>query len=291
MTQAPGSFRRRLGWVVALGVAALAASPLALGMQLIAPSAHGPLPGSASELEDAWDTVLAGVVHAGVVDYGAISARRATLYRLAAALGSVGPRTTPAAFPDRESAFAYYINAYNALVVLAVVDRDVRGGVHDVRGLIEPSSGMGFFWALRFRLDGEIVSLHGLETDTLRARFHDARVHAAIVCASRSCPRLAERAYRGTTLDAQLDEAARRFTSSPEHVRIGDASRTIDLSSIFSWYETDFTAEVEPSRGLGILAWIRAHQDPERRAELERAEAAGYRVTYADYDWRLNGYW
>ncbi len=291
MTASRGSLRRRFGWVAALGIVVLAASPIALGMHLIAPSVDGPLPDSAGELEDAWDAVLAGAVHDGVVDYRVIAERRATLHGIAAALGSVGPQSTPAAFPDRESALAYYVNAYNALVVLAVIDRDVRGGVHEVHGLIEPASGMGFFWALRFRLDGEIVSLHGLETDVLRARFHDARVHAAIVCASRSCPMLAERAYRGATLDAQLDEAARRFASSPEHVRVDDASRTIELSSIFSWYEDDFTAEVEPSTGSGVLAWIEAHRDPERRVELERAEAAGYRVAYAVYDWRLNGHW
>lgn len=284
--------RRRLAWLAAILALLVAATPPVLGMRIIAPTVDGPLARSAQELEDQRDAILDGAVREDEVDYRLIASRQEALERLAVGLASVGPRSTPAAFADRDSRLAYYINAYNTLVVLAIVQLHVRGGVHDVHGLIEPAAGMGFFWALRFRLDGELVSLHSLETGVIRARFDDARVHAALNCASRSCPALSSRAYRGATLDAQLEEATGRFVSSPFHVHVDDASRTLELSSIFQWYESDF---VEDARRLGepahVLSWAAAHAPADRRAAIERARAEDYDVRYTDYDWRLNGHW
>ncbi len=41
------------------------------------------------------------------------------------------------------------------------------------------------------------------------------RVHFAIVCASRSCPKLRSEVYHASRLDGQLDERARAFINDP----------------------------------------------------------------------------
>jgi len=283
--------RRRLGALAAIALAALAITPFALGVHFITAPTPSALPGSASDLEEEWDAILEGAVDGAEVDYAMLASRRPALDRLVHAYAEFGPDTHPEAFTSDGDALAYYVNAYNVLVVYAVLDRDVQQGVHDVHGLIEPVEGMGFFWALRFRLDGAWVSLHGLENDILRTRWQDARVHAAINCASRSCPALAAEAYRGVAIDAQLDEASARFASEPRHVQVDDGARVIALSSIFTWYASDF---IEDARAHGgepsALGWIALHADARAREAIERARAADYAVQYTDYDWSLNGH-
>jgi len=264
--------------VFALGGALALVAPAALGMQTLRADATADVPASAAALEARWDAILDGAVDDGVVDYGRLAERRDDLDRFVATLADFGPSTAPAAFAHEDARFAYYLNAYNALVVFAVLELDVRETVHEVHGPIEPVAGMGFFWAKRFVLDGQTLSLYTLEHDVLRAHFDDARLHAAIVCASESCPPLREGAYHAATLDAELDAAAARFTAPP-YVRAEPAEERLVISAIYDWYEDDFG---------DVLDWIARHaEDP---APIERARREGWTVTHADYDWSLNGH-
>ncbi len=286
--------RRRWGGPVALlaGAAALLAAawrPL-LGVHDVDGRPPPRAPSSARELEARWDAVLeGGVVADGVVDYARLRIRRDELASLVGALGVYGPRSAPAAYRARDARLAYYVNAYNALVVFAVLEHEVRGSVHDVRGWIAPIDGLGFFWGQRFTLDGSSTHLFALEHDVLRDRFADARIHAAINCASASCPALAPRAYHGASLDAELDRAAAGL-ASPPHVIVDHARREVALSAIYDWYADDFRAHarelgLEPS----VLAWIGRYAPA--RADLDRARRGGYAVRYLAYDWRLAGHW
>ena len=234
------------------------------------------------------NALLGEHVRAGGVDYDALS-RDGRLDRYVATLATWGPESAPGDFPTEASRLAYSINAYNALVLFAVKRAWPIGSVHDVRGLLEPKAGFGFFWAQLFRLDGRWINLYDLEHDVLRGGFEDARIHAAIVCASRSCPTLSAEAYLPDTLDAQLDDAMRDFTSNPRHVRVDDATERIALSAIYDWFGEDFEAEAR-RRGAGesVLDAIAHFADERTRASLRRARAAGYTVVYRDYDWSVN---
>lgn len=230
---------------------------------------------------DDLDAVLARFVDAeGRVDYAALVKQRAPLDRVVAALAAIGPKSTPRRYRTRAQKLAYYINAYNALVLFGVVRNWPITSVRDVHGPIEPRAGFGFFWALRFRLDGETVNLHSLENDVIR-QFGDARIHAAINCASVSCPRLAGSTYRATTLQTQLDAAAQRFAAlASRHVRIDSTRRRIGISAIFAWYANDFAGDA--------LDWIARYARAEDRAQLARARAAKFTLHTLPYDWSLN---
>lgn len=275
-----------LGGLAVLGAAAVAA----LGFEGVTAEDAEPLelPGEGFS-HDALDRTLAAHVRDGDVDYPALSRERTDLRRYAATLKTVGPESTPERFETEATRLAYYLNAYNALVLLAVAQRWPIESVHDVRGLIEPKAGFGFFYALRFRLDRAWVSLTELEHDILRPRFEDARVHAAIVCASASCPDMRDEAYVPERLDAQLDDAMRRFVSSEEHVRIDDEAEQIVLSAIFDWFEEDFVRDAA-RRGAGdsVLDYVTRFADEPQRAALRRARERGYEVRYDEYDWRIN---
>ena len=60
------------------------------------------------------------------------------------------------------------------------------------------------------------LSLNDVEHEILRARFKDARVHAAVNCASFSCPPLLDEAFTAKKLEKQLDAQMRAFVVDPK---------------------------------------------------------------------------
>jgi hypothetical protein len=278
--------------IVLLLVAVLGATSLltvkALGMRSVPVHAEPfPLPPEGFDYTW-WNDALGRWVHDEGVDYDAVHAEERDLRRFIATLGAIGPRSTPERFTTEPERLAYYINAYNALVLFAVMDNWPIASVHEVRGWLDPRAGFGFFYGLRFPLDGQVTNLYELENRVIRG-FIDARIHAAINCASKSCPALAAYAFEPATLDEQLDEVTRRFCSSATHVSIDDDAREIRLSAIFQWYRSDFE---EHARRLGrpatLVDFISAFATSEMAMALERARRAEFEVVFKPYDWALN---
>lgn len=256
--------------------------PPLLGVHTV-PLPRGPKP--PYRLAD-YEAALKIAVRPDGVDYQALYENRDPLLRFVHALASFGPNTHPEAFKTRPERIAYYLNAYNALVLYGVLVHRPVGSVHDVHGVIEPVPGFGFFWAQRFELDGSRTNLYDLEHDVIRG-FRDARVHAALNCASASCPALREAPYLAQSLERQLEEATRSWVASDEHVRISDEA--VLLSAIFDWFEEDFARHAkEMGVGSSMLDWV-AHYLPEDKGEaLAAARKSGQPVRYLAYDWSLN---
>ena len=260
----------------------------ALGLRTLSVGAEPlPLPAEGFDYEW-WNDALGRWVDESAVDYDAVRSEEGDLRRFVATLGVAGPASTPERFRTEPERLAYYVNAYNALVLFAVIDNWPIDTVHDVRGWLDPREGFGFFYGLQLPLDGNKTNLYDLEQSVIRG-FGDARIHAAINCASKSCPALAPYAFRHATLDAQLDEVTRAFCSNAPHVRVDGSAEEIQLSAIFEWYKIDFE---EHARRLGkpatVLDFIEAFADPEVATALSRARRDGFEVIYQPYDWALN---
>lgn len=198
-----------------------------------------------------WATVLRQVDEKGRVDYQAIA--RDSLNEFVAMVGKFGPTRTPELFPTEEHRLAYWINAYNAIVIHQVLERWPIESVGDAKA--------SFFYWTRYVVDGKQRSLYSIENEIVRKRFKEPRVHFALNCASASCPRLPGEPFLPKTLDSQLARETTRFLA--EHVEVdGD---TVYLSKIFEWYAEDFLPDP--------ASWV-GH--------------AGKRVAYRAYDWSLN---
>ena len=80
--------------------------------------------GWAAEFDHApWDRVLKRfVTETGRVDYRALKADPADLDQYVSQLAAHSPVSHPQDFPARESQLAYWINAYNALVMKSVIE-------------------------------------------------------------------------------------------------------------------------------------------------------------------------
>lgn len=282
------SARAKLGLAALLLIATGGAAMLGLiGIRKVAPGGE-PLQEDELAGYNAWSALLARHVAPSGVAYDSLI-EDPQLRSIAATFAEFGPRSRPELFPTRDHELAYHLNAYNVLTLLGVVDRWPIDSVQDVKGPIRLRAGFGFFYGLRFRLDGRGVNLYDLENKTIRP-YGDARIHAAINCASASCPTLQGHAFVADSLDAQLDAATRGFVADDRHVRWDEAGRTVHLSSIFTWFDGDFA---EHSAALGgeadTLAWIaRYTEDPARQALAARARAEGWARTFVDYDWSLN---
>lgn len=238
----------------------------------------------------AWTTVLSTVVHGSSVDYVALKADRR---QLDAALASFrAPRTDPEPSWPRDERFAFWINAYNVFTVAAIVDHyPIRGSWFS----FSPRSSIrqidGVWTRLKFRAAGRDVTLDEIEHEILRPTFRDPRLHFAINCASKSCPALRNEPYVADRLDAQLDDAARRYLASPFGIRIG--GERLEVSSIFKWYGEDFVLDGaraasggrREARDRAVLAFV-ARYGPEAAAALARSGRA--RLDFLDYDWTLN---
>ena len=67
-----------------------------------------------------WDSVLKKyVLDNGAERYAPLKQDSAALEKFVSQIGEVSPHSHPALFPSREAKLAYWINAYNALVVSA----------------------------------------------------------------------------------------------------------------------------------------------------------------------------
>lgn len=261
-------------------------SPLAAALSAVAIAcAHTASAGAASPCgtatADQAHAALAGAlrefVQGGVVDYAGLHGRPDALGSYFRAVAAVC-RADYDAWPE-PARLAFWIDVYNAGAIRIVLDHWPVQSIRAI-GLLP----MAAFRAAFIRVPGlfdHALSLDEVENEILRKRFRDPRVHFAIVCASKSCPRLRDQPYRGSALDRQLDEATRAFVRDGAKNRWDPATRTLFLSSIFKWFRDDF------ERDAGSLpAFVARYLDEPAASDVRRGVA---RVEFLDYDWSLNG--
>jgi len=192
---------------------------------------------------------------------------------LLADLGSPDTRVPTA----REESIAFWINAYNILVIETVA----RG--YPIESIRDLGSAMWPVWRQReIAVAGEPRSLDEIEHEILRP-MGDPRVHAALVCASVSCPSLLREPWIAERLDAQLESALSDWLSDPRKgFRIDRATGTVWLSKVFDWFDEDFgDGRVE------LLRFLSARLNAKDRTWLD-ARRGDVAVAFFDYDWRLN---
>ncbi|MEM0925195.1 MAG: DUF547 domain-containing protein, partial [Planctomycetota bacterium] len=107
------------------------------------------------------------------------------------------------------------------------------------------------------------------------------RIHFAIVCASKGCPRLLAEAYVPQKLEAQLETNTKHFFQQRQNFRFDPRTSTFQLSSILKWFRADF-GESDSQ----ILQWISRYLPSE--ASRRVAATGKGRVAFLSYDWKLN---
>ncbi|HSD10779.1 MAG TPA: DUF547 domain-containing protein [Candidatus Binatia bacterium] len=219
--------------------------------------------------DDPWATILAKRVRAtGEVAYRSLERNDAALLdRVLAGLADVDATRL-----DRDHAVAFWINAYHALVIAAVV--------HGERPETVPQRARMFHWfgeriaGARRTLDDVRVILGGYASA-------DPRIHLAISNGTLGGPPLVAEPYAAERLDSQLARAAYRFVNAPEYNLADPSTGRVEVSRLFGWYRPDF------ERQAGSLAdFLRPFA---ARSDLrDMLNVAGVTIAYRPFDWRLN---
>lgn len=210
----------------------------------------------------AYADLLKTYVKDGRVDYAGLAKK--DLPKLDGYLAAVAKASLP---KERDARMAFYIDAYNAIVVKSVIAHGRPRSVLDVKG---------FFDADEYTVAGEKTTLDALEKKHLNPFAKDPRTHFALVCGAVGCPILDSVPYTGANLEARLDAATRRYLTSPTGARAQAGS--VELSKIFDWYAGDFGG------AAGVLTFVRRHL-PEAQA---KALGDSPKVGFIDYNWTLN---
>lgn len=213
-----------------------------------------------------WDAVLKEFVNAKHrVDYARL--KKDGAQRLNDYVVSLGQAGNQPLSPNEKKALL--INAYNAFTVQWVVK---NYPITSIQRTAFP------FTEARHRLGGETVSLDAIESQ-LRA-MGDPRIHAALVCAARSCPPLRREAYAADRLDVQLDNNVREWLADPALNQFYPAQRRAEISPIFKWYGKDFGAY--PG---GLEGFLRKYAP---RQVIRKLGNRRLDISFRDYDWGLN---
>jgi hypothetical protein len=172
---------------------------------------------------------------------------------------------------SKDEKLAYWINAYNAFTVKLIVDHYPVQSIKDIKKGIPFVNSV---WDIAFfEIGGKKMDLNEIEHSILRMKFDEPRIHFAIVCASKSCPKLRNEAYVAERLEQQLLEQTEGFIN--DHNKNDIEVEEIRISPIFKWFSKDFT------QNGTIQEFILPYS--------KRDFITSAKVKYLDYDWSLNG--
>lgn len=220
--------------------------------------------------------------HSSQVNYAGMKTDHAKLTAYLTALGKIDKQTFEQWPAPKQLSFL--INAYNAWTVELILST-----YPDIKSIKDLGSFFSSPWSKKFiPLLGETRSLDNIEHELIRGdnKYGDPRIHFAVNCASIGCPALREEAYTAEKLEQQLEQQTVRFLSDKTRNRFNKAE--MELSSIFKWYQEDFSLGFRASDSLSAFILLYAESlglTPEQQALLK---AKKMDVDYLPYDWQLN---
>lgn len=243
---------------------------------------------------DDYTAVLQQVDDQGLVNYDHLKQHPEALKHFQKALADL-PAKTLKEWP-KEKQLALWINAYNALTLVAIVEHyPIKPSA--LKSLKFPKNSIrqidGVWDKLIFNVAGRKLTLNQIEHEIIRKEFKTPEIHLALVCAAVSCPSLRSEPYQAEKINTQFQDQVRHFVADPRKFKIDRSSNTVYLSKIFEWFADDFTERFSPESGFAghklaqcaVLNYLSRHLDPDDATYLQNQS---YQIKYLDYDWTLN---
>ena len=207
------------------------------------------------------DKFLSANVKGGKVNYKGINTDKTDLDALVTYIGSKQKFSSPS---DEK---AFYLNAYNILVIKGIINNYPTKGPMEITG---------FFDKKLYLINGANLTLNNIENDVVRKKFNDARIHFAMVCGAKSCPPIQPYAFMPEKLDAQLELVTKQSIQNSSFTKVDFKNNKASLSMLFNWYKHDFIK----AKG-SVLNFINSY--------LKTTLPANTFIENYTYDWALNG--
>jgi hypothetical protein len=237
------------------------------------------------------DQILDVDVRDGLVYYRALKSDRARLDRYVASLN------VPTATYDewsREQKMAFWLNAYNAIVLQTVINHYPIHGTSKAY----PSNSIrqipGAFDQAKYRVAGKSVTLDEIEKTALPP-FNEPRLYLALGRGAIGSGRLRSEAYAGERLDKQLDDIQKEFVNDASMLRIDRSAGQLAVTPVMSWHESEFAQAYEKSAPAtfaqrsplerAVIAFVMPRLFPLEKEFVQQNE---FRMTFLPFDWRLN---
>jgi hypothetical protein len=207
-----------------------------------------------------WDELLKKYVNEeGMVDYKGFLNDRESLQNYLQYLSS----QTPTDSWSVQELLSYYINTYNAYTVELILNNYPLKSIKDINGP----------WTKGIvPIGNSKLSLGGIENGILR-KMDEPRIHFAINCASYSCPKLLNEAFTAGKINEQLDKVTLNFINGHKNELSANSPK---LSSIFDWYQKDFTVNDKQD----VIGYINKFANSKINPSAK--------ITYKEYNWNLN---
>jgi hypothetical protein len=236
-----------------------------------------------------FDQVLDLYVRNGDVYYRALKSDRGKLDGFLNLIATAAVDKRP-----REEQVAFWLNAYNALVLRTVIDRYPLSG----RSSVYPQKSIrqipGAFEKTPHRVGGRSLTLDQIEKEVLPP-FNDPRVYFALGRGAVGSGRLRSEAFVPARLEEQLADVAAECVTRAQCAELDRESGKMTVSSIFSWHEKEFADAYGDKAPASV-----ANRSPIERAavafvfpkllsaERQMIEKNAFQVAYKPFDWTLN---
>ena len=245
-----------------------------------------------------YNSLLNEYVENASVNYSGFIDSRAEFETFLRTIGSVNENDYESW--TQEQKLAFWINAYNAFTIKAIIDHyPIKRSFSLVGIFYAPSNSIlqikGVWTKLQFRALDRMVTLDEIEHQILRKEFNEPRIHIAINCASISCPDLSNEAYVAERLEQQLAQASINFVNNPSKgIQIDEQKGKVKLSKIFKWFGEDFIQNYGGTKLFNNYS-LKENAVLNFTAEyLESQPVKEYlmnnklKIGYLGYDWHLN---
>ena len=219
-----------------------------------------------------FDAILQACVDTeGLVDYNLM--RNKYYHDLQSYLDYLGHINTDN-LPRRRQKIAFWINAYNALVLQQVLDLNPKRSAAHEDSL--------FFQRRDYFIAGKKHSLNEMFNQIILTQFNEPRVFAALCDSTLSSALLRPEAYQPEMLAAQLDHQCRLWIANQNHNRLDQNQNCLYLSATFKNFTQHFDRLYDNPRNFF------QKYTPDLTEQLYLKTHPEVTVIYLPYDWTLN---
>jgi hypothetical protein len=177
---------------------------------------------------------------------------------------------------NRNEQLAFWINLYNALTVQVISDYYPIGSIEEIN--ISP----GLFsigpWGKKLVTINNIpLSLDEIQNRIIRPIWNDQRALYAVNNGSIGAANLSKQAYRGSTINEALNEAAFGYINSLRGVQVIEG--VLIVSKIYDWYNEDFGGSKQD-----VITHLKQFAKEPLQSQLKHVNNIDNYV----YNWHLN---
>lgn len=209
------------------------------------------------------DLLQKHVTKNGTVDYKSLKTDENKLDNYISYLEKIAPEKSW----SKNKQKAFWINVYNAYTLKIILNKYPLQSILDIK-----EDGKNA-WKIPFvKVGSKLYTLDHIEHQILRKILFDPRIHVAVNCASSSCPKLENKAFTEKNIETILEKLMREFVNDSLRNKISE--NEIQISSIFDWFQEDFT------KNSSLIAYLNKYSKTRINSNAK--------ISYLKYDWSLN---